>query len=830
MSALAPSHDSADMSGAQQKAICQGLLDAGLLPMTFELNAQGRFVQASTAFMALLNGLPLSGLTGQTFSSIALEATSPGVIDHAIAKALAGQTAAFECAVSHGGGIPSMLHVILTPMDRSDQEPPLILGMATNITERSSALHEVLAQLKAVKNVQASIEFAMDGTILEANEQFCSLTGYTREELLGQKHAKLCEAAFAASRDYQNFWQNLNAGTQQSGEFRHVRKSGELFWVWSSYAPIRDLFGSPCKVVQFAYDVTGDKLRTTEYQGKVDAMNRAQAVIEFDLKGTVLHANENFLSLMGYTLSEVVGKHHMIFCDPLHVKNAAYEEFWKKLGRGEFDANEYRRIAKNGRDVWIQATYNPILDANGRPYKIVKFAQDVTASKLRHVEFEGVIKAVSRSQAMVEFDLEGRLLDANANFLALMGYRLDEVKGRHHRMFCDEGLTSSLQYTQFWERLGRGEFDGGEYKRLDSAGREVWIQATYNPIFDATGKPVKVVKFANDITEAKRRTTEIEGKINAINRAQAVIEFDLDGNVLSANENFLECMGYALREIQGKHHSMFCTPDHITSIEYRDFWNRLNKGEFLRGRFSRLGKYGRAVWLMASYNPILDTKGQILKIVKYATDVTNQVDLEAQIQRQTYQMERATQSLSQNISAISKSTDAARLLIGKSEVQANHGLKTLADSVNAIDKVRQSSEQIRELANVISDIASQTNLLAFNAAIEAARAGEHGLGFAVVAAEVRKLAERSAASAKDVTRLVEETALRVEHSTATVHDCSTSYEAIAVALNQIADAMREVQDATNGQNAVSHQVDEMVNDLLEVTKNVKEAPTAARVS
>jgi len=298
--------------------------------------------------------------------------------------------------------------------------------------------------------------------------------------------------------------------------------------------------------------------------------------------------------------------------------------------------------------------------------------------------------------------------------------------------------------------------------------------------------------------------------------------------VLTANDNFLECMGYALREIQGKHHSMFCTPDHITSIEYRDFWNRLNKGEFMSGRYSRLGKYGRLVWLMASYNPILDTRGQIIKIVKYANDVTTQVALESQIQRQAYQMELTTQSLAENIGIISSSTETARGLITKTEVQANHGLKTLTDSVQAIGRVRESSEKIREVVNVISDIASQTNLLAFNAAIEAARAGEHGLGFAVVAAEVRKLAERSAASARDVTRLVEETAVRVEHSSATVHDSSVAYEAMTVALNQIADAMLKVSEATSGQSTVSSQVDEMVNDLLDATKSVKQSDPSLR--
>ncbi len=310
------------------------------------------------------------------------------------------------------------------------------------------------------------------------------------------------------------------------------------------------------------------------------ALNRVQAVIEFELDGTILHANDNFLHVLGYTLAEVQGKHHAIFCDPEYVKTTEYADFWAKLGRGEFDHGEYKRRAKDGREVWINASYNPILDADGKPYKVIKFATDITASKRRNADYEGKIDAISKAQAVIEFRLDGTILDANDNFLKSVGYTLDEIKGKHHRMFCLPEYARSDEYAQFWHKLGQGEFDAGEYKRLTKDGREIWLNASYNPIFDVEGRPFKVVKFASDVTALKKRNAEYEGKVSAIGKAQAVIEFDMQGNVLDANDNFLAVMDYDLSDIQGEHHRMFCEPEYASSAEYKKFWQKLNRGEF----------------------------------------------------------------------------------------------------------------------------------------------------------------------------------------------------------------------------------------------------------
>ncbi len=357
-----------------------------------------------------------------------------------------------------------------------------------------------------------------------------------------------------------------------------------------------------------------------------DALDRVQAIIEFDLSGKVLAANENFLRILGYELGEIIGQHHRIFCEPGFAESPAYAEFWKKLGRGEYHEAEFKRLAKGGREVWLRASYNPVFDADGRPVKVVKFANEVTAAKLQQAEFEGKVQAIDRSQAVIEFDLDGTVLTANENFLGIFGYDLEEIVGKHHRIFCEPVYAASSAYAEFWQKLARGEYHAAEYKRLGKGGGEIWLQASYNPIFDMEGRPFKVVKFATDVTASKLQNAEFEGKVQAINRVQAVIEFDLKGTVLAANENFLGIFGYRLEEIVGKHHRIFCESGYAESLAYAEFWQKLGRGEYDAGEFKRVSKDGAEVWLQASYNPIFDADGRPWKVVKFASDITEEVE------------------------------------------------------------------------------------------------------------------------------------------------------------------------------------------------------------
>ncbi|WP_340289814.1 PAS domain S-box protein [Aquipuribacter hungaricus] len=666
---------------------------------------------------------------------------------------------------------------------------------------------------QAIDRSQAVIEFDPSGVILTANRNFLDVVGYRLGELQGQHHRVLCDAELAASEEYRRFWDSLAGGAFESGEFSRLAKGGKPVWLQATYNPVIAEDGTVVKIVKLASDITESKATAAEFLGKVAAMDRSQAVVEFSLDGRVLTANRNFLDTVGYTLAGVQGKHHRIFCDREYTASADYREFWDDLSRGEFLSGEFRRVAKDGREVWLQATYNPIMDPNGNPVKVVKYASDITVAKARTAEFLGKVAAIDRSQAVIEFSLDGTILTANSNFLQTMGYSLAEVQGKHHRMFCEPGHAETGQYREFWERLGAGEFETGEYKRLTKDGREVWLQASYNPIMNPDGVPVSVVKFASDVTAAKVRSAEVQARVDAVDRAQAAIEFDLEGVVLHANENFLRVMGFSLREVVGQHHSTFCTPEYTRSVEYRDFWLRLGKGEVIAGRFHRVGKYGRDVHIQATYNPILDLNGAPVKIVKYAYDVSAQVEQEQRVAQGTQDMTACVRELAGSIEDIAINSTTATSLAAQTHDNAQQGVQALQASLEAIGLIQSSSSEIGEIVRVMGEIASQTNLLAFNASIEAARAGEHGVGFSIVAGEVRKLAERSSQAAQQIGDLIKQSATRVDQGADVSQRAEDAFKRIVTSVEQTRQAIATISESTRVQQAASQQVNTLISQL-----------------
>ncbi|MGY0600595.1 MAG: methyl-accepting chemotaxis protein [Paraglaciecola chathamensis] len=522
------------------------------------------------------------------------------------------------------GGKVVWIQASYNPLFDEEGKPNGVIKYATDITAQKIQSTDYAGQIDAISKSQAVIEFDMNGVILSANDNFLNAMGYNEQEVVGKHHSMFVEPEYKNSHEYHLFWEHLKAGEFNSGEFKRIDKLGNDVWIHASYNPIMDLNGQPFKVVKYASDITEQKKRNADYSGQIDALSKSQAVIEFDMKGVIQRANENFLETMGYTLEEVQGQHHSMFVEPEYKNSAAYREFWEKLNAGQFTSAEFKRLGKQGNEVWIQASYNPIMDVNGKPFKVVKYATDITAQKLHNADYSGQIDAIGKSQAVIEFDMNGVILSANDNFLNAMGYNEQEVVGKHHSMFVEPEYKNSHEYHLFWEHLKAGEFNSGEFKRIDKLGNDVWIHASYNPIMDLNGQPFKVVKYASDITEQKKRNADYSGQIDALSKSQAVIEFDMKGVIQRANENFLETMGYTLEEVQGQHHSMFVEPEYKNSAAYREFWEKLNAGQFTSAEFKRLGKQGNEVWIQASYNPIMDVNGKPFKVVKYATDITAQ--------------------------------------------------------------------------------------------------------------------------------------------------------------------------------------------------------------
>jgi methyl-accepting chemotaxis protein len=508
-----------------------------------------------------------------------------------------------------------------------------------------------------------------------------------------------------------------------------------------------------------------DWSRLADLRGQVNAINKVLAVVEFALDGTVLGANDNFLATVGYSLSEVLGKHHRIFVTPVDQQNPAYRALWEKLGRGEFEQGQFRRQRKDGRLIWLEASYNPIFDGKGKPFKVVKYATDITAQKALAAANDGLLAAINRAQAVIEFTLDGSIITANENFLKVVGYSLPEIQGKHHRLFVSPDYAQSAEYRAFWEKLKSGTYHSGQYERVGKAGRQIWLQASYNPLFDSNGKPFKVVKFATDVTDQVRTVDEVRSLVQAAISGDLTRRIDADGR----SGNYL-----ALTEAVNS--------------------------------------------LVDAMKQILAQMYQTVSAVRAGADdiARGNASLSQRTEQQASSLEQTASSMEQMTSSVKQSAEnaaQANQLASAARAQAENGASVVTEAVSAMQSINSASGKIADIIGVIDGIAFQTNLLALNAAVEAARAGDQGRGFAVVASEVRNLASRSAAAAKEIKSLIEDSVEKVALGSKLVDQSGRTLNDIVVAVKKSTDIVAEIASASGEQAAGIEQVNKAVTSM-----------------
>ncbi|MBS0152035.1 MAG: PAS domain S-box protein [Nitrospira sp.] len=536
---------------------------------------------------------------------------------------------------------------------------------------------------------------------------------------------------------------------------------------------------------------------SAQYEATFEAVSRAQAVIEFNMDGTIIRANHNFLQAIGYSSDEIIGRHHRMFCDPIYANSAEYAAFWAKLNRGEPEIATFCRFAKEGNEIWIQASYNPISDAEGKPVKVVKFAIDVTEQRNKSAEFEGRINAIGKAQATIEFQLDGTVVGANENFLRCVGYRLEEVQGKHHRMFCDSSYASSPEYSAFWKKIASGENDTGIYRRLGKGGKEVWIQASYTPIFNANGKPYKVVKYVTDITMQKM--AEVEKQAAQKVMEQLVTEAQMVLGRLAAND--------LTQAMNGTY------PEDLEKIK-----DSIN----------------------AVVHNLVETITTVREAVEAVTTGAEQItkrneDLSQRTSKQASALEETSALMEEMTTTVKRNADNAKQanhLAVAAQDTADKGGAVTKKAVGAMGEINKSSKKIADIITIIDEIAFQSNLLALNAAVEAARAGEHGRGFAVVAAEVRSLAQRSATAAKEIKGLINESIRRVDDGSDLVNQSGKTLEEIVTAVKRVTDIIAEISAASQEQASGIDQVNKAIVSMDETTQQnaalVEETTSAAQ--
>lgn len=781
--------------------------------------------------------------------------------------------------------------------------------------EKDQVQREVEARMLSVDQACIVSETDLKGIITYVNDKHCEVSQYSREELIGANQ-NIVRHPDMPKEVFKEMWATIGRGKIFRGLVKNRKKDGTPYYVDGIFTPVLGANGKPVKYIGIRYDISQQTYEKLAAEGVVKAIDASFASAEYDTKGNILAANNNFLSSMEYTLEELQGKHHRSLADNTFVNASEYQKFWSDLASGTVKADLYKFTSRSGNDVWLQSVFSAVRDDMNRIVKIIQIASDITKATETSIQLNREIdaRAASVDQACIvsETDLKGYITYVNDKHCEVSQYSREELIGANQNIVRHPDMKKEV-FKEMWATIGRGKIFRGVVKNRKKDGNPYYVDGIFTPVMGPNGKPIKYIGIRFDITDTIIEQQRMKGIVDAIDTSYAFSEFDTRGNVIVANENFLKVMEYSLDDIKGRHHRMFVDKSYSNTNEYARFWEDLAAGKEQIDQYKCISRSGREVWLQSVYSPVKDEMGRIIKIVMVSTDISSQknvlfdvqriveiankegnlneriptknVDSKLielvegvnnlmdilskpigvvqelahmvassaeemmakgdQMQRNTQEMASAIQQMAEGAQQQAQQTDEVSKLVdgvlksagemsSKSEIinkaaergqeSSNSGLATIKKVVENMNEIQESakstsnsivvltqrSEEIANTLNVITDIASQTNLLALNAAIEAARAGDAGRGFAVVAEEIRKLAEDSRKSAIDIAKVIREVQKDVtsaskaidsmDHSVKSGNSASKEaesvFESISVSSNETLILSKEILSAT----------------------------------